>query len=257
MDKYKDIHIGSHIKEIIKLKKISEERIVNFFENKKHNRINIEDVYIEKTLSADELLDWSKLLGYNLFVFYQNHLQLYSPGSSTSKLNNEVKKHSDDYHFSKNYYSEEVIEFLLKKYKNNELTISEIMNKYNIPKTTLYRWIKKKSKKKDENTNDVKMKNIRSINYKLLYEDIYNDKNMNSSKLLNKINNINNYNNIIEIENMLFGSRLNQCLKSFDIDFIQMVLKKQKDFGLSNSDIALEYKLSRNTVALWKKKFNN
>jgi len=48
----------------------------------------------------------------------------------------------------------------------------------------------------------------------------------------------------------------NQRLRSYDKKSIMKILKYQKANHLSNSYISLHYKLSRNTVAQWKKWFS-
>ncbi|WP_379963124.1 helix-turn-helix domain-containing protein [Epilithonimonas sp. UC225_85] len=49
----------------------------------------------------------------------------------------------------------------------------------------------------------------------------------------------------------------NQRLKSYDKKSILKILKYQKANELTNVCVSLEYKLSRNTVAKWKKLFSN
>lgn len=46
-------------------------------------------------------------------------------------------------------------------------------------------------------------------------------------------------------------------LKAYDRPFIQSVLKYQKKYGLTNSDISKQFKISRNTVNRWKKVFGS
>ncbi len=46
-----------------------------------------------------------------------------------------------------------------------------------------------------------------------------------------------------------------QLLKSYDERYIRYILNYQKTYRLSNVQIALEFKLSRNTIARWRKKY--
>ncbi len=48
--------------------------------------------------------------------------------------------------FRKNVYTTEIISFFLEMLEKNEITKREIIETYNIPKTTLYKWIKKHMK---------------------------------------------------------------------------------------------------------------
>jgi DNA invertase Pin-like site-specific DNA recombinase len=43
-------------------------------------------------------------------------------------------------------YTREVIDFILEQIKNSKMTKEEIVIRYKIPKTTLYKWIDKYSK---------------------------------------------------------------------------------------------------------------
>lgn len=99
-------------------------------------------MFEEETLDSGILLKWSKLLDYNFFMFYHTHLQLYKPVASTAKIKT-VNNENGSYDFRKNLYSPEIIDWLLKQMDSGELSINEIMEKYKIPKTTVYRWKKK------------------------------------------------------------------------------------------------------------------
>ncbi|MCU7617943.1 helix-turn-helix domain-containing protein [Chryseobacterium sp. PBS4-4] len=64
---------------------------------------------------------------------------------------------------------------------------------------------------------------------------------------------------IIQINDFIYNSQSpipsNQRLKCYDKKSILRILKYQKENELSNSFISLKYRLSRNTVAQWKKWF--
>lgn len=65
---------------------------------------------------------------------------------------------------------------------------------------------------------------------------------------------------IIMINDFIYSDNAvseNQKLKSYDKKSILKILKQQKDYNLSNAYISLQYKLSRNTVAQWKKWFSS
>ena len=145
---YKEIHIGQHIKRISKVKQLSISRACRFLGCNAHD---IDQMFTQESLDAKLLLKWSKLLDYNFFMFYHTHLQLYKPSAAKAKLNNEVpNQKKGDYNFRKNLYSPEVINWILEQFNNQTLTIKDIIERYNIPKTTIYRWIKRNETIKDK-----------------------------------------------------------------------------------------------------------
>ena len=96
-------------------------------------------MYNKSSLDSDLLLRWSKLLEYDLFRLYSQHLMLYSP-VITNKTNKKANVNSLP-KFRKNIYTKEVIDFILDQIKNEKMSKREIIERYNIPKTTLYKWI--------------------------------------------------------------------------------------------------------------------
>lgn len=141
MRNYKNIHIGSHIKRISEIRNLSMSRACSYF---KCSQQDIIDIYNQKTLDSGLLLKWCKLLDYNFFMFYHTHLQLYKPSASSSKLSKKEMNNVDEgYVFRKNIYSPDIIDWILNKWQSGELTPQDIMKKYKIPRTTLYRWRKR------------------------------------------------------------------------------------------------------------------
>ena len=138
---YKDIHIGQLILQLVTEKEIDDDRIVKFL---KVPSSKIKEMYHSKDLSTEMLLLWSKLLEYDFFRIYSQHLVLYAPPAS---LNYKKKDNVSSLpQFRKNVYTTEIINFIVELYQNKEMTLKDIMDKYNIPKTTLYKWIKKHNK---------------------------------------------------------------------------------------------------------------
>lgn len=140
MLEYKNIHIGKHIKYIANRQKLSIPRACAFF---KCNPRDILKVYSQKTIDTELLLRWCKLLDYNFFMFYHTHLQIYKPNASRAKLTEVVKGKEELYVFRRNLYSVEIIDWLMSELEKGHLSKNDILKKYNIPKTTLFRWIKK------------------------------------------------------------------------------------------------------------------
>ncbi|MEG0850101.1 MAG: transposase [Flavobacterium sp.] len=139
--KYKDIHIGKLIFQLVTEKEIDEERIVKFL---KVPQSKIKEMYQSKDLGTEMLLLWSKLLEYDFFRIYSQHLVLYAPPASLNYKKKDTVSNLPQ--FRKNIYTTEIINFIVELYQNKEMTQKDIMDKYNIPKTTLYKWIKKHNK---------------------------------------------------------------------------------------------------------------
>ncbi len=131
----KEIHIGKILKECVVEMNVSEERILHFL---KCTREELLSMYHSKDLTTEYLLRWSKLMKYDFFRIYSDHLILYShPASKTEKIFKSQTK------FRKNVYTPELIEFILNLINSKQKTIPEIIERYNIPKTTLYNWNRK------------------------------------------------------------------------------------------------------------------
>ena len=137
---YKNIHIGEYIKEMVDHKNISIDRICNFLGK---DEDFIESTYKSKSIDTEILLRWSKLLEYDFFRLYSSHLILYAPPSAVNKTN--APKKETTLSFRKNIYTQEIKDFILDKITSGEMTQADIIKEYSIPKSTLHRWILKKS----------------------------------------------------------------------------------------------------------------
>ncbi|MXS70659.1 transposase [Flavobacteriaceae bacterium W22] len=133
---FKEIHIGNLISQRVKESGIEMSRICNFI---KSSEVEVLKMYESQSLETELLLRWSKLLEYDFFRIYSHHLILYSPPSAKS----ETIKPSSLPVFRKNIYTKEIIEFILEEIDEGKITKSEVIDKYRIPKTTLYKWIEK------------------------------------------------------------------------------------------------------------------
>lgn len=137
---YKNIHIGKYIKEMVDHKSISIERICNFLGKDEEF---VEKVYESKSIETEILLRWSKLLEYDFFRLYSSHLILYAPPSAVNKT--DTSKSDKAPQFRKNIYTQEIKNFILSRIESGEMTQAEVIKEYSIPKSTLHRWIQKKS----------------------------------------------------------------------------------------------------------------
>ena len=135
---FKEIHIGKMIEKEVADCGIEMSRICNFM---KCNEEDINQMYLQENLSTDILLKWSKLLEYDFFRIYSQHLILYAPVSADNENTKTQKTNLPQ--FRKNIYTKEIIDFILEQVSSGEMTKTQVMEKYKIPKTTLYKWISK------------------------------------------------------------------------------------------------------------------
>lgn len=133
----KNIHIGSLIRSKVEEHQISIERICRFFESTEEN---VEKMYRAKSMDTEILLKWCKLLKFDFFRFYTGHLILYSP---QSRIDNAFRQKENTLVFRKSIYTQEVKDFILEKIKTGVMTANDVVERYKIPKTTLYKWMKK------------------------------------------------------------------------------------------------------------------
>jgi hypothetical protein len=134
---YKEIHLGELIKERVAEQEISIERICNFLDKEESV---VKELYANKSMDTELLLRWCKLLEYDFFRIYSSHLILYAPPSAVNKNHNKSEKIP---YFRKNIYTQEIKDFILRRVLSGEMTQSEIIKEYSIPKSTLHRWLQK------------------------------------------------------------------------------------------------------------------
>lgn len=137
---FKDIHIGACIKERCESLGISMIRVCNF--------LNITDdevyeMFMQKSLDTEVLLRWSKLLEYDFFRIYTQHIIIFAPQANMGYNTVSPKKDSSLPQFRKNVYTKEVIDFVLELISTGQKTKQQVIEEYKIPKTTLYKWASK------------------------------------------------------------------------------------------------------------------
>ncbi|MCT2409300.1 helix-turn-helix domain-containing protein [Chryseobacterium antibioticum] len=109
------------------------------------------------------------------------------------------------------------------------------------------------------------MKEYTPVNYKQIYTDIITKK---FPKKLNELKSLLDKKDfssvdVIEINQKIFGDRdhsvqiFNQKLRSYNKNTMIKILDYQKKNILSNAQLAIHFKMSRNTIAKWKKQFYN
>ncbi|OCA78292.1 transposase [Chryseobacterium contaminans] len=138
---FKNIHIGNLIGQQVAESGTDMSRICNF--------MNCTEDEIKKMLSSenlptDILLKWSKLLEYDFFRLYSQHLILFAPPAARHKKQEKHDPHKSALpQFRKSIYSKEVIDFCLEQIATGKMTKNKVIERYCIPKTTLYKWISK------------------------------------------------------------------------------------------------------------------
>ncbi|RXM50618.1 MULTISPECIES: transposase [unclassified Chryseobacterium] len=134
---FKNIHIGSLINQRINEFKIEKERICKFL---KCSDAELEEILSEKYIGTETLMKFSTLLEYDFFRIYSQYLILFAPPSHTKK-DSSIK--SDLPHFRKSIYTKEIIEFVTDLIHSGKKSKQQIIEEYNIPKTTLHKWMSK------------------------------------------------------------------------------------------------------------------
>lgn len=144
---FKDIHIGSLINKKIVESKIDISRLCNFM---KCNEEELNQYITSESLDSNVLLRFSKILSYDFFRLYSQHLIFYKPVASVG----EIKTHESSHlpRFRKNIYTKEIITFVLELINTSKKTRKQIIDEYGIPKTTLYKWISKYETPDNEKT---------------------------------------------------------------------------------------------------------
>lgn len=138
---FKKISIGSLIQKRVGEMQLGSERICNFLNCSEEE---VHKMYNAVSLDSLVLLRWSKLLDYDFFRLYSQHLILYAPASSHDSYHKPSTGNTTKLPvFRKKIYTKEVIDFILELIDTGEKTKIQIIDEYKIPKTTLYKWIKK------------------------------------------------------------------------------------------------------------------
>ncbi|MDR6463303.1 helix-turn-helix domain-containing protein [Chryseobacterium sediminis] len=137
----KNIHIGSMIQSRVKQNEFEMTRICKFMQSSEEE---IKIMYLQKDLPTNILLRWSKLLEYDFFRIYSQYLILFAPQKSVQV---GIKQKEDKKcilpQFRKNLYTKEIIDFILELVRTGKRTKKQVMEEYNIPKSTLYKWLEK------------------------------------------------------------------------------------------------------------------
>ncbi|GEN75363.1 transposase [Chryseobacterium hagamense] len=146
MKNYKNIHLGKLIKARVQEKEMNVRKVCR---SMKITEEQLYEIYESKSLDSEQILSWSKLLNYDFFRIYSQHLILYSPPASDKTDENTKEEKSSLPQFRKNIYTTEIIDFILEMIKKGKKTKREVIEEYGIPKTTLYKWLSDINKTKN------------------------------------------------------------------------------------------------------------
>lgn len=133
---FKKIHIGEMIEKRVKETQVDMVRACNFL---KCSERDIMETYSSESIDSQQLLKWSKLLHYDFFRIYSQHILLFSSSAKEAVKSDKTSLPQ----FRKNIYTKEIIEFILNQINSGEKTRQEVISTYHIPKTTLYKWFSK------------------------------------------------------------------------------------------------------------------
>ncbi|MCT2407901.1 transposase [Chryseobacterium antibioticum] len=135
---FKNIHIGECIRERVEEMEISMIRICSFH---KATEEEINAMYARKDLDTEVLLRWCKLLEYDFFRIYCQHLILFAPENHSHHIASNTGTFPPN--FRKNVYTRQVVDFILELINTGQKTKFQVIEEYRIPKTTLYKWMSK------------------------------------------------------------------------------------------------------------------
>lgn len=138
MQNFKDIHIGKYIRQKYLEEGIDSHRAAAFL-NCSEEEIPL--MFEMESMDTQLLLRWTKLLKYDFFRIYTQHVILFSPQNFVGV---KEKAHSTSLpQFRKSIYTKEIIDFCIRLVTTGEKTKKQIIDEYGIPKTTLYKWLMK------------------------------------------------------------------------------------------------------------------
>lgn len=140
MKNLKDIHLGNFIRERVRELDMDTVRICNFFNC---DLKELDEMYEKESMDSHLLLKWSKLVEYDFFRLFSQHLTFYAPQKSSGYLNIDRGKSIVLPQFKKNIYTREMIDFIIELVETKRKAKNEIIKEYRIPKTTLYQWLAK------------------------------------------------------------------------------------------------------------------
>ncbi len=106
---FKNIYIGSLIKQRVLETGIETERICKFF---KCTVEQIDQMFLQELMDTDTLLKWCKLLEYDFFRVYSQHLILYAPPAKVNYSTSIKKKRNLSFRSSEKIFTPKKLSIL-------------------------------------------------------------------------------------------------------------------------------------------------
>ncbi|MDZ4838798.1 MAG: helix-turn-helix domain-containing protein [Bacteroidota bacterium] len=101
---------------------------------------------------TEDLMLISQILKYDFFRIFSSELKKVCPAAGRNILHGSsvgaagIKVNKDEIpHFKKHLYTTEFIETIISDISKGEISKYEALKKYDIPKTTLYRWCRERN----------------------------------------------------------------------------------------------------------------
>jgi hypothetical protein len=136
MENLRDIHIGNLLQECVNNEGIKSNDLIRKMKISKHKLMA---TFASKSIETEDLLKWSKFFNIDFFRLYSGHLILHHGISGIAPKKTEK---TTKIHIRKNVYTLEIKQFVLSQIESNELSITDAISKYNIPKSTIYKWVR-------------------------------------------------------------------------------------------------------------------
>ena len=141
---YRNIHIGKYIK--LRMTEIGMDQ-GTLAGKLRQSPEQLQGIFSSGDITCHQLLKISRILSYDFFRIYSMNIILYSPPNMGFAIKPEKGQRKGNGtrmpNFIKNTYTPQVISYIVSLYRSGELSAAEMTQKYRIPKTTLYRWLKK------------------------------------------------------------------------------------------------------------------
>ena len=119
MEDFKNIHLGEFIKRRIEESAVEMGRITAFMNSTEGE---IKEMLSSPSLDTEIVLRWSKLLRYDFFRLYSQHIMLYAPAGAIETVMKEKADKDSMPHFRKNIYTPEIIQFILELIETGQKT---------------------------------------------------------------------------------------------------------------------------------------
>ena len=216
-------------------------------------------MYDAPSLDAELLLNWSKLLKQNLFLYYHYHLVLHSQIGATTRVDKSKSP------FPQNFYTQELRNYLVNLVLKEGMKALEVRQRYRIPKATFYKWLQtaKTPEIKNSDTTILEAKARVPMDYQLAFEDIAKERYGETipKKITQKIQQLDSVKAVKECSDAIFEKKKKKKKKkrrqNYSEEFRKYVLQVQAQENLTNVELATRFNIGKATITKWKKQYNS